>query len=55
VLGHQAHRVARPAADVEAARARDEADAVEQPRGLGLEHARLCAQPSCSPAVRAST
>ena len=40
-LGHQAHRLAGPAADVEAAVAGTEPDGVEEPGGLGLPHPRL--------------
>ncbi len=44
-LGHQPHRLARPAARVEAPGARPETDPVEQPRARRLPEAGLLAQP----------
>ena len=44
-LGHRAHRLARPAAGVQAAGARSEADLVQQPPGRDLPRAGLHPQP----------
>jgi len=54
-LGHQPHRLAGTAADVQATGAGGEPDPVEQRRGLRLQHAGLIAHAEALPVLKQRT